>query len=266
MEYETLRVEIRDGVAFATIDHPPINLLDAVLIRDLDQLNTDLRADPGIRVLVFESANPEFFLAHGDLRLIVDPEALGRFFAGPGMTLAQRYRELPQITIGKITGRARGGGHEFLLHLDMRFAAAGRAWFGQPETSLGIFPGGGGTQYLPRLSGRARALEAILGADLFDTETAERYGWINRALPADELDAYVDRLATRIASFPPDAIAAARRAVDAAEPPIEDGLKVEGALLQPLFTAPAAVQRATAALTAGAQTREGELDLEGILG
>jgi len=264
-EYDTLTVRAKEGVAFVAIDNPPINLLDKALIADLDHFNTDVREDDGIRVVVFESANPDFFLAHGDMRLIVDPDALAEYAAGSGIELYQRYRSLPQITIGKVTGRARGGGNEFLLTLDMRFAASGRAWFGQPEVSLGIFPGSGGTQHLPRLTGRARALEVILGSDIFDAETAERYGWVNRALPADELDDYVDRLASRIASYPPAAIAAAYKAVDAAVLPLEDGLKAEGELLFPVFTSPTAVQRFTAALAAGAQTRVGELDLEALL-
>jgi enoyl-CoA hydratase/carnithine racemase len=189
-------VRVKNGVAFVTIDHPPINLLDLALVVDLDRFNTDVRDDDTIRVIVVDSANPEFFLAHGDMHLVTDPKALAGYAAGPGITLYQRYRSLPQITIAKVAGRTRGGGNEFLLTLDMRFAATGRAWFGQPEVSLGILPGSGGTQHLPRLTGRARALEVILGCDVFDAETAERYGWINRALPAEELDGFVDRLAS----------------------------------------------------------------------
>lgn len=264
-EYDTLSVRLAEGVAFVAIANPPVNLLDLALVTDLDRFNTEVRDDESVRVIVFESADPEFFLAHGDMRLVVDPEALTRYAAGPGPGLFGRYRTLPQVTIAKVAGRVRGGGSEFLLNLDMAFAAIGRAWFGQPELSLGIFPGGSGTQLLPRTMGRARALEVILGADVFDAETAERYGWINRALPADDLDAYVDRLAKRVASYPSDAVAAARKAVGAAEHPLKDGLRTEAELLWPIFTAPAAVDRFTAALAAGAQTREGERDLEGLI-
>ncbi|GAB3836294.1 enoyl-CoA hydratase/isomerase family protein [Dactylosporangium cerinum] len=263
--YDTLTVRLKDGVASVCIDNPPINLLDARLIADLDRFNTDVRDDDAVRVVVFGSANPEFFLAHGDMRLVTDPDALAAFAAGPGPGLYARYRTLPQVTIGKVTGRARGGGNEFLLTLDMRFAAIGTARFGQPEVGLGIFPGGGGTQLLPRLTGRARALEAILGAADFDAGTAERYGWINRALPADELDDFVDRLAARIASYPRSAVDAARKAVDAADLPLEEGLTVEGELLWPVFTGPEAAGRFTAALAAGAQTRDGELELADLL-
>lgn len=261
-----LRVDVNDGVAFVTVDHPPVNLLDGPLVAELDRFRADVQDDPSVRVVVLQSADPEFFLSHGPLSLVVDPAALQEYAAGPGPTLAHTFRALPQVTIGKVAGRTRGGGNEFLLSLDMRFAALGRASFGQPEVSLGIFPGGGGTQLLPRAIGRARTLELVLGSDLIDAATAERYGLVNRALPADELDAHVDRLARRIASYPPEAVAAAKRAVDLAVLPLEDGLKGEAELLWGVFTAPAAVQRFRAALAAGAETREGELDLEGLIG
>ncbi|SNQ51068.1 Enoyl-CoA hydratase/isomerase family protein [Frankia canadensis] len=263
--YASLEVRVTEGVAFVVIDHPPINLLDLALVTELDRFNTEVRADDTVRVIVFASANPEFFLAHGDMRLIVDAGALQEYMAGPGMSLHQRYRSLPQVTIAAVSGRVRGGGNEFLSSLDMRFAASERAWFGQPEVSLGILPGGGGTQFLPRLAGRARALELILGADVIDAETAQHYGLVNRALPAQELDGFVARLALRIASYPRAAVTAATKAVDAASLPLEEGLAVEGELLLSLFTSPTAVQRSTDLLAAGAQTRDGELDLENLI-
>ncbi|MGF7236906.1 MAG: enoyl-CoA hydratase/isomerase family protein [Frankia sp.] len=263
--YETLAVRLTEGVAFVAIDHPPVNLLDSALVAELDRFNTEVRADDAVRVIVFESAIPEFFLAHGDMRLVVDPAAMEKYAAGPGIDLYQRYRSLEQVTIGKVAGRARGGGNEFLLTMDMRFAASGRAWFGQPEVSLGIFPGSGGTQHLPRLTGRSRALEIILGSDVMDAETAERYGLINRVLPAHELDGFVERLALRIASYPSAAVTAAKKAVDAADLPMSEGLKIEGELLWPVFTSPVAVQRFTDVIAAGAQTHEGELDLEELI-
>ncbi|CAO5163106.1 Enoyl-CoA hydratase/isomerase family protein [Frankia sp. AiPs1] len=263
--YEALTVRRREGVAFVVIDHPPLNLLDGPLIADLDRFQTEVRADDAVRVIVFESADPEFFLGHGDMRLVLDPAAMAQFAAGPGPGLLHQYRSLEQVTIGKVVGRVRGSGHEFLLSLDLRFAASGQAWFGQPEVSLGILPGGGGTQQLPRLIGRSRALEVILGADLLDAETAQRYGLVNRALPPGELDGFVERLALRIASYPRAAVTAARKAVDAAALPLAEGLTAEGELLWPLFTSPVAISRFTGALAAGAQTRAGELDLEGLI-
>ncbi|NKY43786.1 enoyl-CoA hydratase/isomerase family protein [Nocardia cerradoensis] len=264
--FTALTVDSDHGVTTVTIDHPPVNLLDEALVADLDRLHAELRDDPGTRVVVFASANPEFFLAHGDMRLVTDPQALETYAAGPGPTLFERYRALPQPTIAKITGRARGGGAEFLLALDLRYAALDHAWFGQPEVALGIFPGGGGTQLLPRLIGRSRALEVVLGAQLYDARTAEHYGWVDRALPAEELDAFVDDLARRIAGHPPAAVAAAKRAVlTASELPLTEGLAAELELLMPLFTGTDAVQRFSAALEAGAQTRAGELELEELI-
>lgn len=146
----------------------------------------------------------------------------------------EEVRSLPQVTIAKLTGLARGGGNEFLMALDMRFAAIGKAGQAQPEVLLGIMPGGGGTQYMTSLAGRARTLELILGAQLVDAELAERYGLVNRALPADEIDEFVDSLAARIGALDPGIIAAVKTAVTAAATPItREGLDTENALLTP---------------------------------
>lgn len=151
------------------------------------------------------------------------------------------------------------------MALDMRFAAVGKAGLGQFEVLTGIIPGAGGTAYLPRLVGRARTQEIVLGAELFDAEQAARYGWVNQALPAAELDSFVDTLARRIAALPAGVVPAAKAAVNAAEGPLGDALREENELLGKVFTAPTAVERTRAALKVGAQTREGERDLEGLL-
>src|SRR5208337_3726990 len=150
-DYKCFRFGFDSGVAFVSIDHPPINLLDEVL---------------------------------------------------------------SQETIAKIEGRCRGGGSEIALAVDMCFAAVGKAIFGHPEVAVGLVPGGGATQRLPRLIGRGRALEVLLCCNDLSAELAERYGYINRALPADELTPFVEKLAHRIASFPAHAIAHAKAAVD----------------------------------------------------
>ncbi len=261
---ECLRVCTEAGVATVTLDHPPINLLDAALIRDLARVGADLEGDSNVRVVVFESANRDFFIAHVDVALIQalptevgpKPTELGFFHQ-----MLERFRTLPQVTIGKIEGRARGGGSEFLLSLDLRFGAMGRAVLAQPEVALGIIPGGGGTQRLPRLVGRGRALEIILGCEDFDAELAERYGYINRALPAGDLSSFVDWLARRIASFPPEAIALAKASVDAAELPTREGLLEEAHAFQQLLATRAARERMAAFLAAGGQTPEMELNL-----
>jgi enoyl-CoA hydratase/carnithine racemase len=177
----------------------------------------------------------------------------------------ERWRTLPQVTIAQLEGRARGGGSEFALSLDLRFGARGRAILGQPEVAVGILPGGSGTQRLPRLVGRSRALEIVLGCEDFDAELAERYGWINRALPAEELRPFVERLARRIAGFPPEAVRLAKRAVDAASTSLEEGLLEEAHCFNLTLTDPALDARMEGALAAGAQTRQGELDLPALI-
>ncbi len=152
-----------------------------------------------------ESADPEFFIAHADVKLILALPADSPPPTGPSPfhQMVDRFRTMPKATIAKLEGICRGGGSELALSMDMRFAALGRAVLGQPEVAVGILPGGSGTQRLPRLVGRARALEIALGAADFPADRAERYGWVNRALPPDELGPFVADLARRIASFPP---------------------------------------------------------------
>ena len=172
---------------------------------------------------------------------------------------------MPKISIAKIEGRARGGGSEFALSLDMRFGAIGRAILSQPEVGLGILPGGSGTQRLPRLMGRGRAMEIILGCEDFPAELAERYGYINRALPPEEITPFVEGLAYRIASFPAEAIAMAKEAVNAAELPIVEGLIEEAHLLNKTVATAAAQKRMKKFIEIGGQTRDVELDLDVIL-
>jgi enoyl-CoA hydratase/carnithine racemase len=267
-EHEGLRVEIDDRVAFVTLDHPPVNLFDAVLIGSLSELAGELADDDDVGAVVVRSADPEFFIAHADLGLI---QALPRDRTDRPEQLEfihvfmERWRTLPQVTIAQLEGRARGGGSEFALSLDLRFGAIGRAILGQPEVAVGILPGGSGTQRLPRLMGRSRALEVVLGCEDFDADLAERYGWINRALPAAEIGPFVERLARRIAAFPPQAVRLAKRAVDAAGGPLEDGLLEESHCFNLTLADPQLDARMEGALAAGAQTREGEMDLLGLI-
>ena len=266
--YECLRVRVDRGVAWVTIDHPPINLFDVALMREIQRIGADVEADDAVRVVVFESANREFFIAHADVGLIrtlpteVPPKAtsLGFFHA-----MVDRFRTMPKATIAKIEGRARGGGSEFVLSLDMRFGALGHAFLAQPEVALGIIPGGSGTQRLPRLIGRARALEVVLGCDDIPADVAERWGYLNRALPPSELGAFVERLAYRIASFPAEAIALAKQSVNAAELPTIDGLLEEAHYFNQTLATTAAQQRMARFLEAGGQTREAELTLDAVL-
>ena len=268
MEYEgytALRVRVEGGVAFATIDHPPMNLFDAALIADVDRFGREVEADSEVRVVVIDSANPEFFIAHADVNLILQlprepqppPSELSFFQA-----MVDRFRTMPKVTIAVIEGRARGGGSELALAMDMRFAARGKAVLAQPEVAVGIIPGGGGTQRLTRLVGRARALEIVLGCNDIDADLAERWGYVNRALAEDELRPFVDALARRIASFPAEALAHAKAAVTAAEADLVPGLLDEAHRFAHTLAAEETITRMERFLELGGQTREFELDVD----
>ncbi len=275
-DYESIHITGQDGLAYVTIDHPPVNLLDTALIGELGRFVATVADDPEIRVIVFQSAIPDFFLAHVDFGFMEHPEqfaALAELVPGDGalnpmQSLTLAVRSLPQVTIAKLHGRLRGGGNEFAMAADLRFAAAGETWLSQIESRIGIIPGGGGTQLLTRLVGRARALEIILGGDLYDTRIAELYGWINLAVPPDELDDAVDGFARRIAERSPAQIAAAKAAVSGAlnHDDLKAALAREGEALVAVYPAPdEIVERVKRAVEAGAQSPEGELDLEGAI-
>jgi enoyl-CoA hydratase/carnithine racemase len=258
-----IRVERSAGVAFATIDSPPLNLLGGELLAELAALVGEVERDPDVRVLVLRSADPDFFIAHGDVETIA---RLPERAAPPPVELPfthrtlDRLRSMPKVTIAQIEGMARGGGSEVALACDLRFAARGKAVFGQPEVAMGILPGAGGTYRLTRLLGRARACEVILGCADVSADEAERLGWVNRALPPAELGPYVERLARRIASFPAVALAEAKRAIDAASHDVAAGLLAEQTGFERLMADPASqrIPRMRRFLELGCQTREGE--------
>ncbi len=259
--YESLRVRLDDGIARVTMDHPPINLLDLTLIAELDRIGREVEVDDSVRVVVLDSADPEFFAAHADINLILGlPNDDTSLHTEVGMfhAMVDRFRTMPKATIAVIEGIARGGGSELALSFDMRFAAISRAVLAQPEVAVGIIPGGSGTQRLHRLVGRGRALEVILGCGDIDAVTADQWGYVNRALPDDELRAFVDQLAARIASFPPGAVARAKTAVDAALPDPRGGLLVEDQLFRVCLSDPDAQARMAGFLEIGGQTRDVE--------
>jgi enoyl-CoA hydratase/carnithine racemase len=262
-DYQLIRIAVAAGICRATIDHPPINLLNLQLLAEIGRLAREVAADDDVRVLIVDSADPEFFIAHADVGLILDlptDDTSLHDELSPFHATMELFRTLPKATIAVIEGIARGGGSEFALAFDMRYAALGKARFGQPEVAVGIIPGGGGTQRLPRLIGRGRALEVILGGMDIDAATAETWGYVDRALAADELRGFVDKLAARIASFPPGAVANAKRAVDAAlEGDLATGLRIEDQLFRETLAQPVARERLQAVIDAGAQTREFEL-------
>jgi len=207
---------------------------------------------------VFRSANPEWFIAHFDVEAILrfpvesEPTEHNRFHE-----MCERLRLMPKATIAVIEGRVGGGGSEFASSCDMRFASPA-AVFNQPEVALGIIPGGSGTVRLPRLIGRGRALEVVLGCDDIDAATAERWGWVNRVLPPEELTAFVDRLAGRIARFPPHAVAAAKASVVRADVGVVEQLRAETGAFNATLSEASARTAMARFVTHGGQTPDGE--------
>ncbi|WP_419926005.1 enoyl-CoA hydratase/isomerase family protein [Candidatus Poriferisocius sp.] len=253
------------GVGWAMIDHPPKQLVDGDLIGGLIGLLNAVEAANGdggqVRVLVFESADPDFFLMHGDVEQILAMEAPAEVPAEPNMAAAafDRCRTIGVATIGMIDGVARGGGSEFLLSLDMRFAGP-RTVLGQPEVAMGIIPGAGGTQRLARLVGRSRALEIVLSGNDVTAEEAAAIGYVNRVLPSDQLRAHTAQVAGRIAASPRLSISKAKQAVDAALGPVEPGLLAETQAMMACSATGQHVPLMQRFLDAGGQTRNVERD------
>ena len=263
-DYRCLRVQQAQGVARVILDNGPVNLLDKPLFKELLRLTDQLAADDSVRVVLLASANPDFFIAHFDVGLILkfpaDAPAADAAPAplSPFHRMAEAWRTMPKATIAVVEGRAGGGGSEIALSCDMRFALRGKAVFNQPEVALGILPGGSGTVRLGRLLGRSRALEVVLGCDDVDADTAEHWGWVNRTLDAAALWPHVDRLAARIASFPPHAVAAAKASVLRAEHGVVADLQAEAADFQGTLSGPGTRAAMEHFLASGGQTPAGE--------
>jgi enoyl-CoA hydratase/carnithine racemase len=207
-------------VAKVTFANPPVNLIVGESVLRLTEIVQKLAADPDVQVVVFDSATPDFFYNHFDLAAAADFPAPEDPDAKPVWTnLVLELSKAPYITVATIRGRTRGGGNELALALDLRYASREKAIFGQPEVGNGLLPGGGGSERLPRAIGRDRALEAILTSDDYDADTAERWGWITRALPDSELDAFVEAIVARLASFDRTSLAAAKAQINRASLP-----------------------------------------------
>jgi len=190
-----------------TFSNPPLNLIDSVMISELDALFSRIESSDTVAVVVFDSADPDFFLAHFDIVEIANGDAEAQP-AGtpprrphPWLTSLARLNTLPAVTISSIRGRARGAGSEFVIATDLRFASREKAVLGQFEIGVGAIPGGGPASRLPALVGRGRAFEILFGGCDFDGDLAERYGYVNRALPDAELDGFVDAFANRVSKF-----------------------------------------------------------------
>lgn len=268
--FSTLHVSTADGIAEIVLDNPPVNVISAVMMRELADALGELAANPNVQVLVFSSANPEFFLAHVDMHILDQEEVLDELTAAAApkginafQAVGELLRQHPKVTIVKLAGKARGGGAEFVAAADMTFAARETAGIGQIESLMGIVPSGGGTQYLRERVGRNRALEVILTGELFDAESAAAYGWINRAVAAAELDAFVSRLARNIAQLPAGVAAGIKSVLTPAD--LSAGYAQEETAWSALIAGPDALRLMDAALQHGAQTPAGEAELENLM-
>jgi enoyl-CoA hydratase/carnithine racemase len=222
-----------------TFSNPPINMFVPSTIIELGALMTDIEADSSVKVVVFESANPDFFVAHLDVAKAAErPEMLGLW-----RDFVLRLSSAPVVSIAKIRGRTRGIGNEFVLACDMRFASRQNAVFGNPEVGVGLIPGGGALEWLPRLVGRSRALEFVLSADDFDADIAERYGWVNRTLDDADLDSFVDALVRRLASFDRRTLAAAKAQINRFGIPTAAELQSSNEMIFPMLALPDAQAR-----------------------
>ena len=227
------------GLWTITFSNPPINMFFPTTIVELGTLMNDIEADPSVKVIVFQSANPDFFIAHLDVAKAAErPETLGLW-----RDIVLRLSSTPVVSIAKIRGRTRGIGNEFALACDMRFVSRQGAVFGNPEIGVGLVPGGGALEWLPRLVGRSRALEIVLSGDDFDADIAERYGWVNRAMDEGELDSFVDKLVRRLASFDRETLAAAKTQVNRFGTPSAAELQSSIDLFFPLLALPGAQAR-----------------------
>ena len=245
----------------ATFHNPPINMQDPETIMELWGLVDQFEKDPDLKVVVFDSADPDFFIAHFDVARAADtPREPGPSGLPPWTDLTARLARAPVISIAAVRGRARGGGSEFALACDLRFGSLEKAIFGQPEVGSGLIPGGGGLERLPLLVGRARALEIVAGSADFDAATAERYGWINRAIPDADFEAWVDQFARRMASFDKQALASSKALINRHTVPDPQDQLETGRVFMSAFAWPGFRERAPK-LSAKGLGQRGEFEL-----
>jgi len=227
------------GLWTVTFNNAPINMFVPQTIAELLEVMAELEADSSAKVVVFQSANPEFFVAHLDVSKAAErPGILDQW-----RDFVLRLSSAPIVSIAKIQGRTRGIGNEFVLACDMRFAGRKSALFGQPEIGVGLVPGGGALEWLPRLVGRSRALEIVLSGDDFDADIAERYGWVNRTLDDDDLDAFVDALVGRLLTFDREALDTAKTQISRYGKPSPAELQSSNDLFFPTLAWPTAQAR-----------------------
>ena len=226
-----------DHIGTITLDRPPANSYDRAFIEELGAAIEQLSEDADARVIVVRSSSDKFFSAGADVKNFADSDPdTNNEMVRLAHQVFNRFAQVPKLSIAAINGHALGGGYEIALACDVRIAAEGRYRIGLPEVTLGLLPGTGGTQRLPRLIGRGRALLLMATGTSVTPHEAEGLGMVDRLVPADELDAHVQEVATTIAKGAPLAIAATKRAVyDGADRPLAEGLQVELEQLASLF-------------------------------
>ena len=253
-----------------TFANPPINLIDPVMAVELDALLTEIEQDDRLAVVVFDSADRDYFLAHFDItadRTPYDALPAARTPFHHWANVLTRLSRSRAVTISALRGRARGAGSEFALATDIRFASRERAVLGQFEVGFAAVPGGGPSNRLPGIVGRGRAFEILLGGEDFDGELAERYGYVNRAVPDAEFVEFIDAFAERVSHFDLLALADIKRFVNAASHPTDDALAAEAAAFAAAVARPATPSIIGQALKEGFQQRSDvELSLGAYLG
>lgn len=261
----TVRLErTTPEIAKITFANPPVNLVVPETVVRLHEIVAGFEKDPDLQVVVFTSEVPDYFFNHFDAAQadgIPAPEHEGGTPVWTDMVL--RLSKAPYVSIASIRGRTRGAGNELALACDLRYASREKALFSQPEVGLGLVPGGGGAERLPRSIGRDRALEAILGSADYDADLAERWGWVTRTLPDAELDAFVDATAARLASFDRQALATAKSQVNRATLPPDADLVASFAAFGNTLTQPGFLSRMAGL---GAVAADKGLDVEYRLG
>jgi len=268
--FDTITGTLERGVLFATLDNPPCNVMTLQVMSDLTELGRKIATDDSVRVLVLQSLDPEFFVVHFDTLVVIQKSIEGlpkrSRELSPLQAMCAVLRDNPKPSLVKIAGRAGGGGSELASSCDMRFGVRGKTLLNQMEVPLGLLPGASGSQNLPRLMGRGRALEVILGGDDLDAETAERWGYLNRIFDTvEEMNSFVDTLAFRIAKWPPHAVALAKESVGNIDLPWRQGLLEEQLLAAHAVRDPATKRLLRKFMELGAHTRDGEACMGALL-
>ncbi|MEU6644075.1 enoyl-CoA hydratase/isomerase family protein [Saccharomonospora sp. NPDC046836] len=271
-DFRTLRIETEGRVVVATVSVPPLNMITRELIEDLERFTEEVAADPGPLIVVLRSADPDIFITHNEFANLYamqppePPASVDEVPLNAMHRICERLRTMDKITIAQVEGRAAGGGAAMVMACDLRFGALGKAVFNTMSVPLGAVPGGGASQYMPRLIGRSRALELILGGLDLDAGTAERWGYLNRALPPAEINAFVTATARRIAACPAEAVRLTKEVVGLSDGPVEQGLREEAYRFRLLMASPESLANIERFLALGGETREGEQRIEQLLG